>query len=75
MARNVDFADANLTQADLTGTDFYGSLFLHTDLTEADLTHAQNYHISASLNVLKRTRFSFPEAMSLLAALNIILVE
>jgi fluoroquinolone resistance protein len=75
MAKNVDLTGANLTQADLTRTDFHGSLFVHTDLTEADLTRAKNYHINASLNVLKRTRFSVPEAMSLLAALDIILVE
>jgi fluoroquinolone resistance protein len=75
IARDVDFREADLTQADLTRTDFADSLFMHTDLTEANLTHAKNYKINASLNVLKKTQFSLPEAMSLLYGLDIVLVE
>jgi fluoroquinolone resistance protein len=75
IARDVDFREADLTQADLTHTDFADSLFMDTNLTEADLTQARNYTINASLNVLKKTRFSLPEAMSLLYGLDIILEE
>jgi fluoroquinolone resistance protein len=75
IARDVDFREADLTQADLTHTDFADSLFMDTNLTEADFTQARNYTINASLNVLKKTRFSLPEAMSLLYGLDIILEE
>jgi uncharacterized protein YjbI with pentapeptide repeats len=75
VARDVDFAEADLSQANCSHTDFSESRFLHTDLTEADFRGASNYAIDANLNVLKRTRFSLPEAMSLLYSLDIILSE
>ncbi len=75
IAKDVDFAEADLTEANCTYTDFSDSRFLHTDLTEADFTHATNYSIDASLNVLKKTKFSLPEAMSLLHSLDIVLTE
>ena len=75
MAREADFAEADLTQADCKGTDFEGSRFLHTDLTEADFAGAKNYAIAPNLNVLHKTRFALPEAMSLLYGLDIILTE
>jgi uncharacterized protein YjbI with pentapeptide repeats len=75
LAHNTDFAEADLTQANCAGTDFEGSRFLHTDLTEADFTRATNYAIAPNLNVLRRTRFALPEAMSLLYGLDIILTE
>ena len=74
-ARDVDFSEANLTQANCAFSDFTDSRFLHTDLTEADFTGATNYSIAANLNTLKKTRFSLPEAMSLLYGLDIILTE
>jgi uncharacterized protein YjbI with pentapeptide repeats len=73
VAKGVDFADADLSQADCGHTDFGESRFLHTDLTEADFVGATNYAIAPNLNVLKRTKFSLPEAMSLLYGLEIIL--
>lgn len=75
VARDADFAEADLTRANCAGTDFKDSRFLHTDLTEADFTGATNYAIAANLNVLRRTRFALPEAMSLLYGLDIILTE
>ncbi len=75
LAHNADFAEADLTQANCTGTDFEGGRFLHTDLTEADFTRATNYAIAPNLNVLHKTRFALPEAMSLLYGLDIILTE
>jgi fluoroquinolone resistance protein len=75
IARDVDFTEANLTGADCVQTDFTGSRFLHTNLTEADFTGAVNYSIAASQNTLKKTKFSLPEAMSLLYSLDIILTE
>jgi fluoroquinolone resistance protein len=75
VAHNADFAEADLTEANCTGTDFKDSRFLHTDLTEADFTGATNYAIAANLNVLRKTRFALPEAMSLLYGLDIMLTE
>ena len=75
VARDADFAEADLSQANCAGTDFKDSRFLHTDLTEADFTGATNYAIAANLNVLRKTRFALPEAMSLLYGLDIILSE
>ncbi len=74
-ARDIDFSEADLTQANCTGTDFAQSRFWQTNLTNADFRGAQNYAIAAQLNTLKRTRFSLPEAMSLLYSLDIILEE
>jgi uncharacterized protein YjbI with pentapeptide repeats len=71
VAKEVDFSDALLRQADCTYTDFTGSRFNHTDLTEADLRNAMNYHIPPQTNTLKKARFSLPEAMALLYAMDI----
>ncbi len=75
VAREVDFAEANLTQSNCQFTEFSGSRFLHTNLTEADFTGATNYSIAANLNTIKKAKFSLPEAMSLLYGLDIILTE
>jgi fluoroquinolone resistance protein len=75
VARDVDFSEANLTQADCTGTDFVDSRFWHTNLSKADFTGAINYAIDPTLNVVKKAKFSLPEAMSLLYSLDIVLSE
>jgi uncharacterized protein YjbI with pentapeptide repeats len=71
IAKDVDFANANLTEADCTNTDFSQSRFFHTDLTHANFSGAQNYAIAAHLNTLKKTKFSLPDAMALLYSLDI----
>ena len=75
LARNVDFTDADLTQANCTGTDFAQSRFFHTNLTKADFSGASHYAIAANLNTLKKTKFTLPEAVALLYSLDIILSE
>ncbi len=75
IAHNVSFEEANLSNSNCTYTDFLDSRFLNTNLSHADFTGAINYSISASLNTLKKTKFSFPEAMSLLYGLDIILSD
>ena len=74
-AIDVDFRDADLSQADFTGTDLAKSLFSKTNLTEADLSSARNYNIAPAHNILKQSKFSLPEAMSLLYNLDIILTD
>jgi uncharacterized protein YjbI with pentapeptide repeats len=75
VAHEADFTEADLTEADCRRTDFTGSRFLRTNLTKADFRHATNYVISPSLNTLKKTKFSLPEAVGLLYALDITLDE
>ncbi len=75
IAHDVSFEEADLTSADCTFTDFNNSRFMHTNLSEADFTGATNYTIAPQLNVLKKTKFSLPEAMALLYGLDIILNE
>ena len=74
-ARDVSFEEANLTLANCRYTDFSNSRFMRTNLTEADFTGAKNYSIAPSLNTLKKTKFSLPEAMSLLYNLDIHLID
>jgi fluoroquinolone resistance protein len=75
VAVEVDFREADLSRANLAGTDLSGSLFANTNLMEADLRGARNYHIDPGQNVLKRARFSLPEALALLYSMDIVLVE
>jgi len=75
VATDVDFREADLSQADFAGTDLHESLFSNTNLTGADLSCARNYHIAPGRNVLTGAKFSLPEAMSLLYNLDIDLLE
>jgi fluoroquinolone resistance protein len=75
IAKDVSFEEADLSHANCTATDFTDSRFLHTNLTEADFTGAVNYSIAPALNTLKKTKFSLPEAMSLLHGLDILLTD
>ena len=75
IAKEVDFSDADLKLADCTYTDFENSRFSNTDLTEADLRGATNYFIVPHLNILKKTKFSLPDALSLLYNLDIIISD
>ncbi len=75
IAHEVDFREADLSQADFSHTDLSGSLFINTNLSRADFSRARNYTINAGLNTLKKTKFSLPEAMSLLHSLDIVLTE
>jgi fluoroquinolone resistance protein len=75
IATDVDFREVDLTKSDLSGTDLSESLFSHTNLTEADLSSARNYHIPPEQNILRRAKFSLPEAMALLYSMDIVLIE
>jgi len=72
-AKEVDFTETDLSNGSLTGTDFEGSVFSKTNLTEANLKGAVNYCIDPRYNTLKKTHFSFPEALSLLGCLDIVI--
>jgi fluoroquinolone resistance protein len=70
--------DADFTEADLSGGDFKNSnfektRFMKTNLTGADFKGAKNYTIDPRANTLKKTRFSYPEVLTLLNSLDIII--
>ena len=52
-------------------TDLSESLFGETDLTGADFREVRNYRIDPRRNTLAGARFSLPEALALLYALDI----
>ena len=71
IAREVDFREADLTDAVCTKTDFTGSKFHHTNLTKADFREATGYAINPVVNTIARARFSLPEAVSLLSGFDV----
>ena len=73
IARDVDFSETDLENADCRGTDFSNSRFQNTNLGGADFRGACNYLISPTQNRLKGAHFSLPEAIGLLYGLEIIL--
>ena len=73
IAKEVDFVEANLANGNFNATDFTNSRFLKTNLTKADFRQAKNYSIDPNNNLLKKTRFSLPEAISLLSGLDVVL--
>lgn len=72
-AKEVDFTETDLSDGSFTGTDFERSVFFKTNLTKANLKGAVNYCIDPRNNTLKKTHFSFPEALSLLSCLDIVI--
>lgn len=75
VAREVDFAETNFSEANLRGTDFTAARFANTNLTKSDLRQAKNYSIRPDSNKIKKAKFSLPEAMLLLYGLDIELEE
>jgi fluoroquinolone resistance protein len=73
IAHEVDFRDTDLTLASLTGTDFDKCLFVNTNLIEADLRGSINYNINLFNNKIKKAKFSLPDAINLLACLEIVI--
>jgi fluoroquinolone resistance protein len=72
---NVDFREANLSQADFAFSDLQDSLFQATNLSGADLRYARNYQIDPSHNNIHKAKFSMPEAMALLYSMDIEIIE
>jgi uncharacterized protein YjbI with pentapeptide repeats len=70
--RDAAFIETNLSKSDLRNSDFENSMFFKANLTGADFRQATNYFIDINNNKLKGTRFSLPEALSLLSHLDII---
>jgi uncharacterized protein YjbI with pentapeptide repeats len=71
--KDADFAEADLSNGDFKNTDFEKTRFFKTNLSGADFKGARNYSIDARNNTLKKTRFSYPEVLTLLNSLDIII--
>lgn len=71
--REVDFSEANLSKANCSYSDFTGARFINTNLTHTNFTNATNYAIHPHGNKLCKTKFSLPEALSLLDVFDIII--
>lgn len=75
VAVEVSFNEADLTGSIFTETDFSKTIFSNTNLTNTDFRKAFNYGIDFNFNMLKKAKFSLPEAASLLKSLDIVLEE
>ena len=74
-AHEVDFRECELISADFSNTDLSNSLFQKTDLSKANLSSAKNYAIAPQFNTITDAKFKLPEAMALLYALDIKLLD
>ncbi len=72
-AKEVDFIETDLSKGDFHQTDFENSRFFKTNLSSANFKGSKNYSIDVKANILKKTRFSLPEALLLLNSLDIII--
>ena len=73
LAHEAMFSSVKLLKATLRGTDFDRATFHDCDLSGADLQGAQNYQISVRQNRVEGLKVSFPEALGLLAGLEVTL--
>jgi uncharacterized protein YjbI with pentapeptide repeats len=71
IAKEVNFSEADLTQASFKDSDLGGSVFLNTNLNKANFESAHNYFLNINSNKIKGALFSMPEVVSLLTGLGI----
>jgi uncharacterized protein YjbI with pentapeptide repeats len=71
--KEVDFYEANLTKAEFSGSLLLDAVFNRANLTSADFRGAQEYFIDLRVTIVKKAKFSIPEALNLLKALDIFL--
>ena len=71
LAREAVFDGVDLSRADLRGKDFDATVFRACNLSGADLRGARGYQISVKQNQVTGLRVSFPEALGLLAGLEV----
>lgn len=69
--READFRRCELAKVDFSNCDLSRCVFLQSNLIEADLRTARNYRISPFSNRIKGMKVSLPEALSLLAELDV----
>lgn len=70
-AKDVDFTNCNLSGAIFSGTLLQNTSFNQSDLRNADLRGASRYFIDPQYTKLKGAKVDFPEASSILSALEL----
>ncbi len=74
--KDIEFSDADLSEADFRDAVLTSSRFNNTNLTKARFDGATDYKIDITRNRIGKTKFSVPEAYSLLHNIEqIILVD
>jgi fluoroquinolone resistance protein len=71
---DCDFFNTNLTKANFEDSDLKKSRFQNSNLSFASFKNAKNYNINPNQNKFLKTKFSLPEAISLLDNFNIELI-
>ena len=69
----VDFTEADMTEAILKGSDLRGAVFDSSILRAADFREAYNFRIDPTQNIMQKAIFSKNSIEGLLSYLNIII--
>jgi fluoroquinolone resistance protein len=67
------FHGTKLKNAVFSGCDLQGAEFVQSDLRHCDFRQARHYQISPLQNQIGKAKFSFPEALALLQAFDIVI--
>lgn len=67
------FMECDLSEGVFGNVDFQDTTFQDCDLGKADFRSARNYRINTAANRVRKARFSLPEAVGLLANLDVII--
>lgn len=70
--KEVDLSEGKFPGASFCGSNLKNALFNASDLSGSDFRNAINYFLDPRFTRIKKSKFSMPEAMSLLNALEII---
>lgn len=70
---SATFSNTKLMRAVFDDCDLHQCMFHKADLSRASFVTSRNYYMNAETNTLHKTAFSLPEAVSLLANLDIVL--
>lgn len=71
--RNTNFTHTDLTRCIFTKSDLKNTIFKDCNMKQTDFTQARNFYIDPLQNTFSQTKFSHPEVMYLLDALDIII--
>jgi fluoroquinolone resistance protein len=74
-AQEADFTEAILADGDCRETDFAGATFMRCDLRGANFVGARNYTIDVTQNKVRKARFSWPEAQSLVTVFGVVIED
>lgn len=72
--KECHFTNSGLMRVSFRDSDLSGTIFHNSDLSKADFSSAINYDIDPRTNIIKKAKFSLPEAVGLLRGFDIHLV-